>query len=105
MNDCKRRLARIRPEFMLPHFIQPCSPIPANSVPVGEGWLHELKLDGYRLQVAKDGPEVRLYSRRGHDWGKRLAALAEALQAIPARCILVETVRVKNDSSHLHAWT
>ena len=90
MNDCKRRLARIRPEFMLPHFIQPCSPIPANSVPAGEGWLHELKLDGYRLQVAKDGPEVRLYSRRGHDWGKRLAALAEALQAIPARSAILD---------------
>jgi len=75
---------------MLPHFIQPCSPIPANSVPAGEGWLHELKLEGYRLQVAKDGPEVRLYSRRGHDWGKRLAALAEALQAIPARSAILD---------------
>jgi hypothetical protein len=44
--------------------------------------MHELKLDGYRLQVAKDGPEVRLYSRHGDDWRRRLAALAEALQAI-----------------------
>ena len=35
----------------------------AKSVPAGDGWLHEPKLDGYRLQVAKDGPTVRLYSR------------------------------------------
>jgi bifunctional non-homologous end joining protein LigD len=56
----------------------------AKNVPAGDGWLHEPKLDGYRLQVAKDGATARLYSRRGHDWNKRLAVLAEALQAIPA---------------------
>jgi len=47
-------------------------------------------LDGYRLQVAKDGPEVRLYNRRGHDWGKRLAVLAEALRAIPAQSVILD---------------
>ena len=71
-------------------FIQPCSPIPATSVPTGEGWLHELKLEGYRLQVIKDAPTVRLYNRRGDDWGKRLAALAEALQAIPAQSAILD---------------
>jgi bifunctional non-homologous end joining protein LigD len=75
---------------MLPHFIQPCSPIPATSVPTGEGWLHELQLDGYRLQVAKYGTEVRLYSGRGQDWGKRLATLAAALQAIAAQSAILD---------------
>jgi bifunctional non-homologous end joining protein LigD len=75
---------------MLLPFIQPCSPISASSVPAGDGWLHEPKLDGYRLQVAKDGTEVRLYSRRGHDWGKRLAVLAEALRALPARSAILD---------------
>ena len=37
------------------HFIQPCSPVTAKSVPAGDGWLHEIELDGYRLQAAKDG--------------------------------------------------
>ena len=59
-------------------------------MPAGEGWLHELKLDGYRLQVIKNGPEVRLYSRGGYDWGRRLAALAEAVQAIPARSAILD---------------
>jgi hypothetical protein len=61
------------------HFIQPCSPVTAKSVATGDAWLHEPKLDGYRLQVAKDGSMLRLYSRR--DWNKRLAALV----ASPAR--------------------
>jgi bifunctional non-homologous end joining protein LigD len=58
------------------------------SVPAGDGWLHEPKLDGYRLQVAKDGRTVRLFSRRGHDWTKRPA---DALQAIPTRSTILDT--------------
>ena len=30
-------------------FIPPCRPIPAKAVPVGDDWLHEPKLGGYRL--------------------------------------------------------
>jgi ATP-dependent DNA ligase len=60
-------------------FIRPCRPIPAKKPPAGSAWLHEPKLDGYRLQVIEDGTEVRLYSRNGHDWTKRLARLVEDL--------------------------
>jgi len=54
--------------------IQPCGPLTTKSLPIGEdGSIHEPTLECYRLQVVKDGATVRLYSRRGHDWGKRLA--------------------------------
>jgi len=44
------------------------------SLPTGEdGSIHEPKLECYRLHVVKDGATVRLYSRRGHDWGERRA--------------------------------
>jgi ATP-dependent DNA ligase len=66
------------------HFIHPCNPISAKDVPAGDNWLHEPKLDGYRLQVTKQSRVMRLYSRCGHDWSKRLAGLADALRAIPA---------------------
>jgi bifunctional non-homologous end joining protein LigD len=72
-------------------FIHPCSPVTAKSVPAGDDWLHEPKLDGYRLQVAKHGRTMRLYSRRGHEWSKRLAALAEALRGIPAHSAVLDT--------------
>jgi bifunctional non-homologous end joining protein LigD len=71
-------------------FIPPCSPVTAKNVPAGDGWLHEPKLDGYRLQVAKQGRQVRLYSRRGRDWGKRLSALAEDLRGIPAHSAVLD---------------
>jgi len=71
-------------------FIQPCTPVTAKSVPVGDDWLHEPKLDGYRLQIAKHGRVMRLYSRRGHDWSKRLSALTGALRGIPAHSAVVD---------------
>ena len=49
-------------------FIRPCSPVSAAKPPAGDMWLHEPKLDGYRLQVVKSGRAVQLYSRNGHDW-------------------------------------
>jgi ATP-dependent DNA ligase len=41
------------------HFIRPCNPTRATS-PGGDAWLHEPKLDGYRLQIVKSGRAVRL---------------------------------------------
>jgi len=72
--------------------------VTAKSVPTGADWLHEPKLDRYRLQVVKDGPTVRLYSRRGHDWGKRQKALAAALRAIPARSAVLEAETPRGSS-------
>jgi bifunctional non-homologous end joining protein LigD len=52
--------------------------VPAQARPTGDAWLHEPKLDGYRLQILKEGRNVRLYSRRGYDWTKRLETVAES---------------------------
>jgi bifunctional non-homologous end joining protein LigD len=45
--------------------------VTAKSVPVGDGWVHEIKFDGYRVQAHKVGSTVRLYSRNGHDFTDR----------------------------------
>src|SRR4051794_33811845 len=41
---------------------EPCIPTPGNLVPAGPDWLHEIKHDGYRLIVQRDGPRVRLFA-------------------------------------------
>jgi len=46
-------------------FIPPCNPTSAKTVPTVDAWLHEAKLDGYRLRMVKEGRSVRLFSRRG----------------------------------------
>lgn len=43
-----------------------CLPTKATSVPDGPGWLHEVKYDGYRLRLERDGDRVRLITRGGY---------------------------------------
>lgn len=64
----------------LPAFIPPQLASEASAPPVGEHWVHELKLDGYRIQahIDKSG-KVRLYTRSGLDWTHRMPTLAREL--------------------------
>jgi ATP dependent DNA ligase domain len=57
-------------------FIDPCIPTRAAKPPAGPDWVHEVKHDGYRLIVRRDGEAVRLFTRRGHDWTDRYPAIA-----------------------------
>ncbi len=78
------------PEETLPPFIQPELAQPASDPPRTAGWLHELKLDGYRIQVRKDGPRVRLLTRTGLDWTHRMRPIAQQLKDIPAESAILD---------------
>ena len=56
----------------------PCIPTCGTNVPAGPDWLHEIKQDGYRLIVQRDGKRVRMFIRNGHDWSGRFPRIAEA---------------------------
>jgi bifunctional non-homologous end joining protein LigD len=49
----------------------PCIPTRGTRVPAGPDWLHEVKYDGYRMIVHRDGDRVWLFARNGHDWSDR----------------------------------
>jgi ATP-dependent DNA ligase len=55
-----------------------CLPTAAKAVPSGPDWIHEIKYDGYRLRVERNGKTVRLFTRNGHDWTKRFPWIVEA---------------------------
>ena len=55
-----------------------CLPTAAKAVPSGLDWIHEIKYDGYRLRVERNGKTVRLITRNGHDWTKRFPWIVEA---------------------------
>jgi len=41
------------------------------AVPGAPEWFHEVKYDGYRLRIERDGKAVRIVTRGGHDWAGR----------------------------------
>jgi bifunctional non-homologous end joining protein LigD len=79
-------------------FIEPSLATLHDRIPNGDGWLHEIKFDGYRLQLHKNDLDVRLFTRRGYDWTNRFSSLREAAWYLNCeRCILDGEVIVPTD--------
>ncbi len=75
----------------LPRFVEPCLAILQDKPPAGDAWLHEVKFDGYRLQVRISAGKVRLLTRTGLDWTERFGArIADALAALPCHTALID---------------
>jgi bifunctional non-homologous end joining protein LigD len=57
--------------------------------PEGDAWIHEVKLDGYRLLAVRERGKVRLFTRNGNDWTSTFPRIAEALAELRCeRCVL-----------------
>jgi ATP-dependent DNA ligase len=73
------------PASPLPTFIKPQLALPRDEAPAGDGWVLEIKLDGYRIHARIDGRDVRLLTRTGLDWSDRYRATQAALGRLKAR--------------------
>jgi bifunctional non-homologous end joining protein LigD len=71
-------------------FVAPCIPTLAAKPPAGPDWVHEIKHDGYRLIVRRDGAAVRLFTRRGHDWTERYPGIASVAGKLRARSFTLD---------------
>src|SRR5947209_13317003 len=67
-----------------PGFIPPQLATLVKQAPDGPNWLHEIKLDGYRMTARLDNGDVRLLTRTGLDWTTKYPVIAEALAELPA---------------------
>ena len=65
-----------------PGFIVPCDPTLRERAPDGPGWLHEIKIDGYRAQLHIHRGRITVYSRSGYDWTDQFRQIARAAQAL-----------------------
>ena len=88
----------------MPHpsgFIAPCLPSKVARPPSGPLWVHEIKHDGYRLMVRRDGSRVRCFTRNGHDWADRFPAIVDAALRIKAQSFLIdgEAVIARDDGT------
>jgi ATP-dependent DNA ligase len=73
----RTRNTRARLRIAPPGFIGPCLPALSKKPPTGEMWAHEVKHDGYRLQVHVRGGRVRLYTMNAADWTERYPRIVE----------------------------
>ena len=69
-------------------FIHPCQPTVAKEPPSGPGWAHELKHDGYRLQIHVRDGRVRLFTMNGNDWTKRYPRIVEEAARIKGSIVM-----------------
>jgi bifunctional non-homologous end joining protein LigD len=71
-------------------FIEPCQPIGAAKPPSGRGWLHEIKLDGFRLMAQRRCVDSRLLTRNGNDWTDRYPSVLAAVSALKVESCLID---------------
>jgi bifunctional non-homologous end joining protein LigD len=71
----------------MPGFIKPQLATLNSKAPKGDQWLHEIKYDGYRVQVHLNRGRKKVFTRNGLDWTKRFTEIAGAL-AIPGEAII-----------------
>src|SRR5262249_50709866 len=71
-------------------FVEPCLCTRADSVPAGPQWAHEIKHDGYRFIVRRDGNRVRVFSRHGLDWTEQVPTIVAAILALDTRSAVID---------------
>ena len=74
----------------LPKFRPPQLATLVDEVPAGNGWMHEIKFDGYRALIACAGEKVRVYTRSGKDWTDKFEPLAAKFAELDLPSCLID---------------
>ncbi|MCP2213951.1 non-homologous end-joining DNA ligase [Bradyrhizobium diazoefficiens] len=73
-----------------PGFVEPALASSIEKVPSGARWIHEIKFDGYRVQLHLANEAVNIFTRRGHDWTKRFRKVADDAWHIKAGSAIID---------------
>jgi bifunctional non-homologous end joining protein LigD len=66
--------------------------------PSGDGWLHEIKHDGYRAQAQFYDGAAHVYTLRGNDWAARMPTIAASITSLPVNNIILDGELVAVDA-------
>jgi bifunctional non-homologous end joining protein LigD len=77
------RTAKPKKVQAMPRFVEPQLAKLVEQPPAGSGWAHEVKFDGYRLQLRVENGKAALRTRKGLDWTTKFAAIAEQAKTLP----------------------
>jgi bifunctional non-homologous end joining protein LigD len=79
-------------------FITPSDPVLKAAPPAGDGWIHEVKFDGWRAQLHKSGDDIVIFSRNGADYTRRFRAVRDSMLSLPVRSAIIDAEIVVCDS-------
>lgn len=83
----------------MPDFVAPQLCTLIDRPPAGEGWCHEIKFDGYRVQLRVEDGEVTVKTRKGLDWTGKFAAIAKEAASLPDVMIDGEIVALDHNGA------
>ena len=89
----------------LPDFVPPSLATLRADAPSDDGWVHEIKFDGYRIQARLDHGDVRLLTRKGLDWGNKFPNIAAAVAELPAHTALIDGEVVIEDATGISSFS
>ena len=90
MSFQRKKPAVIGVKASFPGFIAPALATAIHTVPNGARWIHQIKFDGYRVQVHLANAAVKIYIRRGNDWTKRFIKAADDAWHISAGSAIID---------------
>lgn len=83
----------------MPDFVAPQLCTPVERPPAGDGWCHEIKFDGYRVQLRIEDGKATLKTRKGLDWTDKFASIAKEANALPEAMIDGEIVALDHNGA------
>jgi bifunctional non-homologous end joining protein LigD len=91
--------ARPKKVAAMPDFVAPQLCTVVERPPGGEGWCHEIKFDGYRVQLRVEDGDAALYTRKGLNWSDKFEAIAEEATSLPDVLIDGEIVALDHNGA------
>jgi hypothetical protein len=86
----RKKPAAIGAKAPFPGFIEPALATSIEKVPTGERWVHEIKFDGYRVQLHIANDAAKVFTRNGHDWTNRFNKIAHDAFLISASSAIID---------------
>ena len=87
------------PKSVIPDFIAPQLCETRERPPSADGWIHEIKFDGYRIQIRIENGDVTLKTRKGLDWTGKYPAIAASAATLPDAIIDGEICALDEDGA------
>src|SRR6202035_1088433 len=84
---------RSRRDVALPQFVPPQLSQPVEKPPSGPQWVHEIKLDGFRMAARIDNGRVQLLTRTGLDWTHKYPSAIAALTSLNVKNAYIDGER------------